>query len=142
MVIWKRPDGGVSITATHPTLTDDEVIALHRDNPAWPKDWEVVGTGENIAVPEDRAFRSAWKCGNNGIGVDLNEARRVVKDQLRAVRAPLLNDLDVKYLRAMESGEDTSAIVAEKQRLRDITKIADSAKDLHALRALYEVKQL
>jgi hypothetical protein len=37
---------------------------------------------------------------------------------------------------ALESGADTSAIVAEKQRLRDITKLADDATTLDELKAL------
>lgn len=35
------------------------------------------------------------------------------------------------------AGADTSAIVAEKQRLRDITKLADSAGTLDELRNLH-----
>lgn len=37
-------------------------------------------------------------------------------------------DLDIAYLRALESGHDASAIASEKQALRDVT-----GKDLSAL---------
>jgi hypothetical protein len=43
---------------------------------------------------------------------------------------------DVAFQRALESGADTTAIVAEKQRLRDITSLATEAKTLEELRAL------
>ena len=43
---------------------------------------------------------------------------------------------DVAFQRALESGADTSTIVAEKQRLRDVTKLADAATTLDELKAL------
>ena len=39
-------------------------------------------------------------------------------------------------MRAQESGADTSGIVSEKQRLRDITTLADDATTLDELKAL------
>jgi hypothetical protein len=48
----------------------------------------------------------------------------------------LLQSQDVAFQRALESGADTTAIVAEKQRLRDITALADQATTLDELRAL------
>ena len=44
--------------------------------------------------------------------------------------------LDVAFQRALEDGADTSAIVAEKKRFRDITQLADSAQTLDELRAI------
>ena len=71
-----------------------------------------------------------------GINIDFGKAVVVTQDRLRAERTPLLTALDVQYQRALESGSDTSAIVAEKQRLRDITKISVSTLDeLKALKA-------
>jgi hypothetical protein len=40
------------------------------------------------------------------------------------------------HQRALETGADTSAIVAEKERLRDITKLADTAETLDDLKAI------
>ena len=70
------------------------------------------------------------------IVIDFDKAKAVTKDRLRTDRAPLLAALDVAFQRALESGADTSAIVAEKQRLRDITKLADAATTLDELRAI------
>jgi hypothetical protein len=42
----------------------------------------------------------------------------------------------VLFQRALETGADTSAIVAEKQRLRNITNLATEDKTLEELRAL------
>ena len=55
---------------------------------------------------------------------------------MREERKPLLEAEDVKFMQAQEAGSDTSAIVAEKQRLRDITKDADSCKTTDELKAL------
>ena len=53
--------------------------------------------------------------------VNFSKAQDITKDRLRADRKPLLEEQDVLFMRAQEAGSDTSAIVTEKQRLRDIT---------------------
>jgi len=71
--------------------------------------------------------------------VDINKAKDITKDRLRAERQPLLEAQDVAFQRALEEGKDTSAIVAEKQRLRDITKLVDNVNTVEELKAL-EIK--
>ena len=71
--------------------------------------------------------------------IDINKAKDITKDRLRAERKPLLEAQDVLFQRALESGADTSAIVAEKQRLRDITTLVDTANTVEELKAL-EIK--
>jgi hypothetical protein len=51
-------------------------------------------------------------------------------------RKPLLENQDVAFMRATESGVDTAEIVIEKQRLRDITTLADGATTLDELKAI------
>jgi hypothetical protein len=68
--------------------------------------------------------------------VDINKAKDITKDRLRAERKPLLEAQDVAFQRALESGTDTSAIVAEKQRLRDITTLVDTVNTVEELKAL------
>ena len=70
------------------------------------------------------------------ITVNLTKAKDITKDRLRADRKPLLAEQDVLFMQAQESEADTSAIVAEKQRLRDITKDVDSCKTTDELKAL------
>lgn len=70
------------------------------------------------------------------ITVNLNKAKEITKDRLRQERAPLLAAQDVAFQRALETGADTSEIVAEKQRLRDITLLAEQATTLDELKAL------
>jgi hypothetical protein len=73
------------------------------------------------------------------ITINLTKAKDITKERLRAERTPLLQAQDVAFQRALESGADTTAIVAEKQRLRDITQLADQATTLEQLKQI-EVK--
>lgn len=60
------------------------------------------------------------------ISININKAKAITLDRLRAERAPKLAALDVAFMRAVEQG-DTAAqasIAAEKQALRDVTKVA------------------
>ena len=66
----------------------------------------------------------------------MDKAKEITKARLRVEREPLLLAQDVLFQRAQESNADTKAIVAEKQRLRDITKLADSATTTDQLKAL------
>jgi hypothetical protein len=70
------------------------------------------------------------------ITINLDKAKAITKERLRAERTPLLLAQDVAFQRALEEGADTTAIVAEKQRLRDITNLADQATTLDELKEL------
>jgi len=73
------------------------------------------------------------------ITINMTKAKAITKDRLRAERTPLLQAQDVAFQRALETNSDTTAIVAEKQRLRDITQLADQATTLEQLKQI-EVK--
>jgi hypothetical protein len=70
------------------------------------------------------------------ITINIAKAKDITKDRLRAEREPLLAAQDVAFQRALESNADTAAIVAEKQRLRDITKVVDTCSTVEELKAL------
>jgi hypothetical protein len=61
------------------------------------------------------------------IKVNMQKATEIKKDMLRADRQPLLADLDVQMLKAMEVSdiEKQAEILAKKQALRDITTHPD-----------------
>ena len=69
------------------------------------------------------------------ITVNITKAKEITKDRLRAERKPLLEAQDVAFQRALETSEDTTAIVAEKQRLRDITNSVDTMTTLDELKS-------
>jgi len=70
------------------------------------------------------------------IVINIDKAKDITKDRLRADRTPLLQAQDVAFQRAIEEGTDTAAIVAEKQRLRDITQVVDTATTLEELKGI------
>jgi hypothetical protein len=70
------------------------------------------------------------------IVINIDKAKDITKDRLRAERTPLLQAQDVAFQRALESGADTTEIVAEKQRLRDITQVVDTATTLEELKGI------
>ena len=69
------------------------------------------------------------------IQVDITKAKAITKDRLRAERKPLLEEQDILFMKAQEAGTSTSAIVTEKQRLRDITNQVDSMTTTDELKA-------
>jgi hypothetical protein len=60
------------------------------------------------------------------VSINMDKAKVITKDRLRADRKPLLEAQDIAFQRALESSADTTAIVTEKQRLRDITDQVDA----------------
>ena len=70
------------------------------------------------------------------ITINIDKAKDITKARLRIERDPLLQAQDVAFQRALESGADISTIVAEKQRLRDITNAVDAVATLDELKAL------
>lgn len=96
----------------------------------------------NARIVDDSEFPSNvshlpyWKWEGNSIVYDLELFREAVRENLRSLRYPLLAQLDVDFMRALENGLDTTAIVAEKNRLRDITNLADTVNTIEELKAL------
>ena len=70
------------------------------------------------------------------ITINIDKAKEITKERLRTEREPLLVAQDVAFQRALENGVDTTAIVAEKQRLRDITKTVDTLTTLEELKEI------
>ena len=97
-----------------------------------------VRDASSLTVPSDRTFRGAWTFNGDAVEIDMDKARDIHKDNLRAERAPRLEALDVDYMKALEAGSGADAIAAKKETLRNITadaKIANAA-DADALKAL------
>ena len=70
------------------------------------------------------------------ITINMTKAKDITKERLRQERTPLLEAEDIKFMRAQEEGSDTTAIVAEKKRLRDITNQVDSCTTTDELKTL------
>ena len=70
------------------------------------------------------------------VNINFTKAQDITKDRLRADRKPLLEAQDIAFQRALETSADTTAIVAEKVRLRDITDQVDTMTTLDELKAV------
>ena len=129
VIIYTNENGNVSVCAPTGELPIEAVLA--KDCPSHAI---IVDSSE---LPEaDNDFFNSWELVKGKVIVNLDKAKVQTKDRLRAERAPLLAAQDVLFQRALESGADTSAIVAEKQRLRDITDLVDTCKTTEELRGL------
>ena len=67
--------------------------------------------------------------------INITKAKNITKDRLRRERKPLLEEQDILFMKAQETNADTTAIVAEKKRLRDITNQVDSMKTIEQLKS-------
>ena len=59
------------------------------------------------------------------IVINNEKAIEIAKDKIRAIREPKFKQLDLDFQRALETGSDTTLIIQEKQRLRDLTDLAN-----------------
>ena len=129
-IIFTNSNGGVSVCIPTGEISIEAVQA--KDT---PKGSIIVDASSLPNQHND--FFNAWEMDEAGVvTVSLAKAKEITKERLRAERAPLLAAQDVLYQRAQEANTDTTAIVAEKNRLRDITLLADAATTLDALKAI------
>jgi len=131
-IIYTNTDGGISVIIPSPDsdLTIEQIAA--KDVPP-NTDYKIVDVSE---LPQDREFRSAWEHVQEKIDINFDKAKKITKQRLREERKPLLAAQDVEYLKALEVNGDTTEIIKEKKRLRDITKLADAATTLDELKEL------
>ena len=59
------------------------------------------------------------------IAINNEKAISIAKEKIRVIREPKFKQLDLDFQRALETGSDTALIVQEKQRLRDLTDLAN-----------------
>ena len=129
IIISQNGQGGVALTSAGTETTLEEVL-------------EKGGLGDLARIvevsdlPAHPEFTDAWEMDANSVTVNMDKAREITKRRLREERVPLLAAQDVLYMKALEVGADTTAIIAEKNRLRDITKLVDSANTEEELLAI------
>lgn len=113
----------------------EELLKKYVDGGSWkgdtlPVSWRFV-PNDFVNENTDREFRGAWKDGGTDKPQhDMPKARELLRNRLRKLRGPLLDNLDTEYMRADESGDSNKKqeIANRKQQLRDITKHPDIEK--------------
>jgi hypothetical protein len=129
VIIFTNSNGGVSVCVPTGEMPIEAVKA--KDTPSTS-----IIVQESELPQADNDFFNAWELADGVVTVNLDKAKEITKARLRAQREPLLAAQDVLYMRAMEAQADVSAIVAEKQRLRDVTGLVDGCASTAELRAL------
>lgn len=88
-----------------------------------------VPEGVEYAVVDDLGsldddYFDAFEYRNMGISCNIDKAKEIHLDKFRIARKPLLESLDIQYMKALESNDPVKAaeIAAKKQELRDVTK--------------------
>ena len=120
-VAISRADGRLSImhlVAADPT---DEQVETEVAKLGFPvQSWRRLDAADELP---GRDFRGAWTDAGQAVSVDMAKARDIHRDRLRGMRQPLLQALDVAYMRADEAGdgERKAELAATKQALRDVT---------------------
>lgn len=134
VIVHTNENGHVTVTYPSPEFLQEHTIedVLAKDCP----EHAVIVDFDDLPNHANDFFE-AWRLNyDDSVSVDLNAAKEITKERLRSERIPLLQAQDVSFQRALEAGLDTTAIVAEKQRLRDLPTLADSCTTLDELRAL------
>ena len=130
VIAFETEAGNVAICIPTGELSIQEV--LKKDCPAG------AFIVDQAALPnQDNDFFDAWVLNGKAVEVSIEKAKAIQKQRLRAEREPLLAAQDVAFQRALETGGDTAAIVAEKQRLRDITSLVNPCTTLAEIRAVH-----
>ena len=129
VIIFTNDNGGVSVTVPTGELSIEAVKS--KDTPSGS-----IIVDQSTLPSSDNDFFDAWELSGTTVLVNISKAKEITRKRLRKEREPLLAAQDVLFQRALETSADTTAIVAEKQRLRDITNQVDSATTTTQLRGM------
>ena len=86
---------------------------------------EAISTAD---IPTDRAFRDAWIQEGASIKIDMARARKIHMEKIQISLDKKLDETQKTLLLDQELGNDTTALKAERQRLRAIPKNFDLEK--------------
>jgi hypothetical protein len=135
--LWKMPDGMFTITQCR----DTEINLLDNPEPTLREKYGI--TVDYLFITKDPIFpdMEGWtpECqewDGEKIIISLSKAKEITKARIREERIPLLNALDITFMKNLEVGADNTAIVTEKNRLRDLPALVNSLTTLEELKGL------
>ena len=136
VIIWNQENKcmAVTIPAQNCGMTIEQIAK--KDVPT--KNYKIIDGQELDKL--DNKFRDAWTCDSKmNPSIDINLARDIWKNRIRQARQPVLEKLDIDYMKALEANEDTTNIVKYKQELRDLPQSPDieSAKSIEDLQKIW-----
>ena len=76
--------------------------------------------------------------------INIEKAKEIKKDYIRAERAPLLQALDIEVMKNITDEVKLAEIEAEKQKLRDVTTRVDLLNSVEELKnaTIYSLKEM
>lgn len=136
-IIYTKPDGTVSVVypaakkdveKTCGPMTDDEYNRYIKEqiySRSIPKDATNIREIDDTDLPQSREFRNAWVdvTPESRIDICCTKAKEIKLQKLRQTRNKKLTELDVDFIKALESNDEAQVqeIKAQKNQLRDIT---------------------
>tara|TARA_R100001244_G_scaffold130448_1_gene102620 strand:- start:5 stop:247 length:243 start_codon:yes stop_codon:yes gene_type:complete len=72
-----------------------------------------------------------------GITIDITKAKEVWKNKIRFKRGAALKKLDLDFMKAQEVGTSITAIVTDKNTLRDLPAQVNSATTVDEIKAVW-----
>ena len=128
-IVYNNPDGSIAIVIPSGIIPIEEV--LKKDVPDDCKASAIIVPESEILT--DRTFRNAWELKNKKIRINIDKAKEIHKNKLRAKRIILLQELDAEYIRALEEGKSTKEITDKKYILRNITIEVDKCNTIEEI---------
>jgi hypothetical protein len=131
VIIFENDNGWVSIVSPYyqPGTTAEQeaeiaTVVQQKDVPLLPdgsmRPSHIV---EYSSLDGIKLFFEAWRLRDGKVVWHKPAADELKRKHFRALRKPLLEKLDVEFIRALESGDTVlvASIAAKKKKLRDVT---------------------
>jgi hypothetical protein len=131
-ITYPQPNGQVAIII--PTGDVNDAI---KDVPAGVE-YKIVSS-LNI----DNDFFNAYEFDSeNGAKLNADKAKAIWKNKWRGARKPLLEALDIDFIKEVESGDTQkqAQIVTEKQALRDVTQTEIPGTTAEEIKSVWPIK--
>ena len=80
------------------------------------KDGNTANLDDLSVYLSDRVFRDAWVLNGDVIEEDLETAKDIWRDKIRKERKPLLEALDTKFMKALETGDTATQTLVGTQK--------------------------
>lgn len=81
------------------------------------------------------------------ITINLEKAKEIWRNKIRADRMPIFDSLDIEYMKALETNDTTkqNSVIAKKQKLRDAPQdpridAANSIEELQTINPIEEIQ--
>lgn len=142
IIIYKNDDGWISTVAPcYPTglsgSQQDEFLQFVKNKDVPPLSdgstrQSYIKDNESDEIKQMVLFFESWRVDSSGNVIwDKSAANELKKNQFRDLRKPLLEKLDVDFMRALENGDTAlvASIATKKNELRNVTAIDLSSYD-------------